>query len=132
MVAISTFLTAFALATGSQGRVVNMTAPSTAAGGENITAVLVTEGYIENWADFGVIWALTPSNINCAGCIGQQISYDNLFNAITPDDGNKTFSVPIPQGQTAGTYLFVAAIPFLVGASGETGINYFNQSITIS
>ena len=54
--------------------------------------------------------------------------------------------MPIPGGIPAGTYSLTMAVPYLVGvsllslqrvkaerqASGETGINYYNSSITIS
>jgi len=38
----------------TSARIYNMTAPTTAAAGSNITAVLYTEDYIQNWNDFGV------------------------------------------------------------------------------
>ncbi|UOH81580.1 hypothetical protein LQV05_004251 [Cryptococcus neoformans] len=40
------------------------------------------------------------------------------------------FGVTIPD-TTMGSYTFVAAVPHLVGASGETGINYFTQAIEL-
>ena len=52
-----TTLIAFALAfiaLPSLCRVTDVYAPSTAVAGENITVVLGSEGYIQNWNDFGV------------------------------------------------------------------------------
>jgi hypothetical protein len=40
----------------SMARVVNMSAPPTATAGSNISAVLETASYIQNWDDFGVSW----------------------------------------------------------------------------
>lgn len=61
------------------GRVTNMTAPDMAFPGQNITAVLHTEGYIQNWDGFGVIWGLKGSNIPCPDCVGTRISYNDLL-----------------------------------------------------
>jgi hypothetical protein len=55
-----------------------MTAPGSASPGQNITAVLHTEGYIQNLDEFGVIWGLKSANLTCPECVGQRISYNDL------------------------------------------------------
>jgi hypothetical protein len=47
-------LAIFALVAPALARVYNMTAPATGTQGTNITAVLYSESYIQNWDDFGV------------------------------------------------------------------------------
>lgn len=54
MLAITYVLAVLALVASALGRVYNMTAPATGAQGSNITAVLYSESYIQNWDDFGV------------------------------------------------------------------------------
>lgn len=68
----------------------------------------------------------------CDGCVGQEIGYQNLYKdpSYSTQPGNVSFQVTIPD-TTMGPYTFVAAVPHLVGASGETGINYFTQAIEL-
>jgi hypothetical protein len=54
MLAITYVLAILALVAPALGRVYNMTAPATGTQGSNITAVLYSESYIQNWDDFGV------------------------------------------------------------------------------
>jgi hypothetical protein len=60
------------------GRVTNMYAPTSASPGQNITAILTAESYIQNWDDFGVVWGLKSPSLNCSECAGTKISYNNL------------------------------------------------------
>ncbi|RSH91236.1 hypothetical protein EHS25_009535 [Saitozyma podzolica] len=129
MLAITYVLAILALVAPALGRVYNMTAPATGTQGTNITAVLYSESYIQNWDDFGVIWGLENPEHTCGTCVGNELSYNNLYG--TPYTHNSSFSVPIPDGFN-GTWYLVAAMPYLVGASGETGIRYFNTSIVVS
>ena len=97
-------VTAIATLPLSLAKVYNVTAPPSAASGTNITAVLFTEGYIQNWDDFGVrlpslnpflslvfscrtsrlmgtlqvIWGLQLASHTCDACIGTMLSYNNL------------------------------------------------------
>ncbi|WWC85371.1 uncharacterized protein L201_000234 [Kwoniella dendrophila CBS 6074] len=96
--------------------------------GDNVTVIVSSHSYIQNWDDFGIIWGLQRSGEDCDECIGQELGYQNLYGNNTL--GNTTYSVPLPN-TTVGEYVFKAAVPYLVGASGATGINYFNQTINL-
>lgn len=117
-----------AAAAVAQARIVNFYAPSTACAGQNITVQLTSENYIQNWDSFGAIFGLDNPDLNCGGCLGQEIGYENLYGTFW--HGNKSFPVAIPESAN-GTYALKVGIPYLVGASGSTHIQYFNSSITI-
>ncbi|WRT67017.1 uncharacterized protein IL334_003983 [Kwoniella shivajii] len=105
-------------------------APAQVIPGENITVTVYSASYIQNWDDFGMIWGMKNDQLdNCQSCLGQELGYVNLYGNAT--HGNTTYSVQIPKGTNTGTYTFVAAVPNLVGASGETSINYFNQTMNV-
>ncbi|OCF55290.1 hypothetical protein L486_07403 [Kwoniella mangroviensis CBS 10435] len=101
----------------------------TAIPGQNISVIVSSQSYIQNWDDFGIVWGLLGSNSqNCTECLGMEIGYENVYSNNTL--GNTTYSVQLPN-TTTGNYYLKAAVPYLVGASGETGINYFNQSLNL-
>ncbi|WWC69566.1 uncharacterized protein I206_103509 [Kwoniella pini CBS 10737] len=112
----------------SNAKVYNIELPKQIIIGSNINIIVSSSSYIQNWNDFGIIWGILNENHECNGCIGQEIGYENLYdnNFI----GNLTYSIKIPNLNN-GSYTFIAAVPYLVGISGETGINYFNQSINL-
>lgn len=127
---ISTFLVV--LSASVSAKVYHVSVPDKASPGEIITAILSSSSYIQNWDDFGVIWGLVREGQECDGCIGQEIGYQNLYKdpSYPTQPGNVSLQVTIPN-ITTGSYTFVAAVPHLVGASGETGINYFTQAIEL-
>ncbi|WWC61229.1 uncharacterized protein I303_103809 [Kwoniella dejecticola CBS 10117] len=112
----------------ASAKIYHISLPEQALPGENITVTVSSSSYIQNWDDFGIIWGLVGENHGCEGCVGQEIGYENLYGNNTL--GNSTYSVQLPN-TTTRAYTFVAAVPYLVGASGETGIHYFNQSINL-
>ncbi|KAF3767215.1 hypothetical protein M406DRAFT_69377 [Cryphonectria parasitica EP155] len=134
MVSFTTFATsALAVLPLASAYVTGFTAPATAEAGSTITATLQTAIYIENWEDYSIVWGLTPSAWDCSICIGTQIGYV----ALTGTEGAAypytfTESVTIPSGTSAGDYYLKAAIPHLVGASGEMGFNIYGVNVTVS
>nr|ODN99725.1 hypothetical protein L204_02158 [Cryptococcus depauperatus CBS 7855] len=121
-----------AFASVAFAKVNQVSVPSKAIPGESITAQVSSTSYIQNWDDFGIIWGLVQQGHECEGCVGREIGYQNLYNepSYPNQPGNYSFQVTIPQVDT-GSYIFVAAVPHLVGASGTTGFNYFNQPIEL-
>ncbi|KAI0443935.1 hypothetical protein F4803DRAFT_549685 [Xylaria telfairii] len=114
-----------------------LSAPSTVAAGDNITATLTTSIYIQNWEDFSIIWGLAPTQFGGQGSdgtiyIGTQIGYTPLYKTNTSKLNNFTVEVTIPENQPAGKWLLVGAVPFLVGASGLTDIHSFNTTINVT
>ncbi|KAI1370856.1 hypothetical protein F4677DRAFT_338677 [Hypoxylon crocopeplum] len=133
MVSIKTLLATVAASLPlSSAYISNMVAPSSAKAGTTITATLTASIYIQNWDDFGIIWGLSPAFVDCGDvvCVGQRIDYTPLFPDHVPEPGNFTIDLTIPDG-FSGDYQLIAAIPFLVGASGETGIQGHSANITI-
>ncbi|OXB39142.1 hypothetical protein J007_01045 [Cryptococcus neoformans] len=127
---ISAFLVV--LSASVSAKVYHVSVPEKASPGKIIIATLSSSSYIQNWDDFGVIWGLVHEGKECDGCVGQEIGYQNLYKdpSYSTQPGNVSFQVTIPD-TTMGSYTFVAAVPHLVGASGETGINYFTQAIEL-
>ncbi|KAJ2986534.1 hypothetical protein NUW58_g4977 [Xylaria curta] len=112
------------------------TVPSVVAG-ENITATLDTSIYIQNWEDFSIIWGLAPKQFGGQGpdgniYIGTQIGYTPLYGTNTAKLNSFTVQVTIPENQPAGDWLLVAAVPYLVGASGSTNLRAFNTTINVT
>ncbi|KAI1335267.1 hypothetical protein F5Y15DRAFT_255311 [Xylariaceae sp. FL0016] len=118
--------------------ITGLSTPSTAAAGSTVKATLTTSIYIQNWVDFSIVWGLGPpewaGEQNGVISVGTQIDYTALYpdNEPTGNSNNFTVDVKIPKSQSAGDYLLVAAIPYLVGASGETQLYAFNSSISIT
>ncbi|KAI1414351.1 hypothetical protein F5Y13DRAFT_188458 [Hypoxylon sp. FL1857] len=114
--------------------IADVTAPSTAKAGSTVTATLTAADYIQNWDDFGIVWGLAPDYMTCGDivCVGQKISYTALYPDNEPPLGKSTVDVPIPDYITPGKYQLVAAIPYLVGASGMTQVQGHSVNITIT
>ncbi|KAI1405727.1 hypothetical protein F4819DRAFT_377366 [Hypoxylon fuscum] len=135
MVAIRSLLAAAAAALPfSSAYITGMSAPATAKAGANLTVGMTAAIYVQNWDDFGIVWGLAPAAWDCGEyvCVGQRIGYTPLFPNNIPQPGNFSLQVSVPQGFTPGDYKLVAAIPYLVGASGMTQIQVHNASITIT
>ncbi|KAI1768071.1 hypothetical protein GGR53DRAFT_34479 [Hypoxylon sp. FL1150] len=118
----------------SSAYISSMTAPATAKSGSNITVTLTASIYVQNWDDFGIVWGLAPDTWNCGDitCVGQRIAYTPLFPDHVPQPGNFTIDVPVPESFDAGNYNLVAAIPYLVGASGMTLIQNHTAAIEVT
>ncbi|WWD01525.1 hypothetical protein V866_008470 [Kwoniella sp. B9012] len=114
----------------SLARVASITLDSnTAIPGQNISVTVTSYSHIQNWDDFGIVWGLLrDDNDDCVECVGMEMGYENLYGNNTL--GNTTYSLQLPN-TTTGAYYLKAAVPYLVGASGSTGINYFNQSLNL-
>ncbi|KAL1844013.1 hypothetical protein VTK73DRAFT_2682 [Phialemonium thermophilum] len=115
--------------------ITSVVVPATAHAGDTIQATLTTSIYVQNYDDFGVIWGVGPPQPLCPECVGRLIGYTNLVGEgapTVPASGNFTVDVTLPPDLHAGSVGITAGIPFLVGASGETGIKYLNASIVIS
>ncbi|KAK9414096.1 hypothetical protein SUNI508_02195 [Seiridium unicorne] len=111
----------------------NMSAPETAVAGSQVTATLDTSIYVQNYVDYSITWGIKPSTWDCGEdiCVGTQIN----FTAIYPDSvplNSFTVDVTIPDTLSAGDYQLVAAIPYLVGASGLFDVHAFSSNITIT
>ncbi|ORY63408.1 uncharacterized protein BCR38DRAFT_410336 [Pseudomassariella vexata] len=135
MVSLKTFVAATLVALPSvSAYLVGMTAPSIAAAGSTITATFDVAIYIQNWQDFSIIWGLStidPRSCPDTICLGTQITYNTIYPD-NPDPGNYNIDVKIPATQAKGNYTLVAAVPYLVGASGMTDIRNFTSAITIT
>ncbi|KAI3321943.1 hypothetical protein HD806DRAFT_502379 [Xylariaceae sp. AK1471] len=115
----------------------SLSTPATATAGETITVTLGTSIYIQNWEDFSIIWGLTSPKVGGQGAdgtiyIGTQIGYTALYGTDIEKLNSFTVNLTIPENQPAGDWLLVAAVPFLVGASGLTDLHSFNSTITIT
>ncbi|KAI0552115.1 hypothetical protein F4679DRAFT_98255 [Xylaria curta] len=111
--------------------------PATVVAGENFTATLNTSIYIQNWEDFSIIWGLAPTQYGGQGSdgttyVGTQIGYTPLYGTDTAKLNSFTVEVPIPENQPAGDWMLVAAVPYLVGASGSTSLRSFNSTIKVT
>ncbi|KAI0118559.1 hypothetical protein F4776DRAFT_259231 [Hypoxylon sp. NC0597] len=128
---LATVATALPLASSY---IVNLDAPASAKAGSTVTATLTAASYIQNWDDFGIVWGLAPDYMDCGDivCVGRQVSYTALYPDNEPQLGNFTVDVPIPDSFSPGNYKLVAAIPYLVGASGMTQVQGHSVNITIT
>ncbi|KAI1131207.1 hypothetical protein F5Y10DRAFT_262387 [Nemania abortiva] len=114
----------------------SISAPASAAAGSTISVTLNTSIYIQNWEDFSIIWGLNAPNVGIEDqyevYIGQQIGYTNLYGTTIEQLNSFTVDVTIPASQPAGKWNLVAAVPYLVGASGSTDVHAFNSTINIT
>ncbi|KAI0851546.1 hypothetical protein F5Y00DRAFT_230059 [Daldinia vernicosa] len=134
MVSIKSLLaTALAALPLSSAYITNIAAPASAKAGSTVSVTLTAAIYIQNWDDFGIVWGLAPEAWDCGDivCVGRRVAYTSLFPDNQPQPGQFTIDVPIPDSFTAGDYKLVAAIPYLVGASGMTQIQSHSANITI-
>ncbi|KAI5867213.1 hypothetical protein GGS23DRAFT_166258 [Durotheca rogersii] len=124
-----------ALARLSAGYITHVTAPAEAvAAGANVRATLTAAIYIQNWDDFGIVWGLRPAGTPSCGsvvCVGRRIAYTPLYPDHVPQPGSFDIDVLIPPETAPGEYDLVAAIPYLVGASGVTAIQTYNVSVRV-
>ncbi|KAI1806404.1 hypothetical protein F4811DRAFT_147214 [Daldinia bambusicola] len=113
--------------------ITNIAVPATAKAGENVPVTLTAAIYIQNWDDFGIVWGVKPDTWDCGDivCVGRRISYTSLFPDNVPKPGQFTIDVTLPADLQPGDYNIVAAIPYLVGASGMTQIQGHSANITI-
>ncbi|KAI0427100.1 hypothetical protein F5Y09DRAFT_41790 [Xylaria sp. FL1042] len=114
-----------------------MNTPPTVVAGDNMTVTLNTSIYIQNWEDFSIIWGLAPTTVGGQGSngeiyVGTQIGYTNLYGTDIEKLNSFTVDVTIPESQPAGDWLLVAAVPYLVGASGSTNLRSFNSTIKVT
>ncbi|WVQ98615.1 hypothetical protein IAU59_005745 [Kwoniella sp. CBS 9459] len=126
---LSVGMSALSLLSSTDARITHISVPEKAIPGQNITLALRAQSYIQNWDDFGAILGLKRQDLDCETCLGQEVGFINLYKNETL--GNSTYQVTLPEVD-AGQYTFVVAVPYLVGASGSTGISYFNQSMTLT
>ncbi|KAI0145245.1 hypothetical protein GGR57DRAFT_481203 [Xylariaceae sp. FL1272] len=113
----------------------SLSTPSTVAAGSSIKATLGTSIYVQNWEDYNIVWGIAPSSLPISGgspAIGTQIAYTPLYGTDTEKLNNFTVDVNIPATQPAGAWKLVAAVPYIVGASGQMGINVFTSNITVT
>ncbi|KAI1326804.1 hypothetical protein F5Y16DRAFT_399922 [Xylariaceae sp. FL0255] len=115
----------------------SLSTPKTAAAGATIKATLNTSIYIQNWEDFNIIWGIASPAYGGLGsdgviAVGTQIGFTSLYGTNVEELNSFEIDITIPKTQPTGDWLVVAAVPYLVGASGELGINAFNSSITIT
>lgn len=135
--ALTALTTLTTLATASP-MISALSTPATVAAGDNITATLSTSIYIQNWEDFGIVWGLAPPRYGGQGAdggeiyVGTQVAYTALYGNDVNKLNNFTVDLAIPESQPAGDWLLVAAVPYLVGASGSTNIRSFNTTITVT
>ncbi|KAI1284774.1 hypothetical protein F5Y07DRAFT_347666 [Xylaria sp. FL0933] len=130
-------LTAAALAglASASPLISKMNTPPTVVAGDNMTVTLNTSIYIQNWEDFSIIWGLAPTTLSGQGSeiyVGTQIGYTNLYGTDIEKLNSFTVDVAIPESQPAGDWLLVAAVPYLVGASGSTNLRSFNSTIKVT
>ncbi|KAI1866911.1 hypothetical protein JX265_007487 [Neoarthrinium moseri] len=111
----------------------NLSSPDTAVAGSKITATLTTSIYVQNFIDYSIIWGLAPAAWDCGEtiCIGQQIDYTSIYPGSVPLN-SFTVNLTIPDSISAGDYKLVAAVPYLVGASGTIGTNAFYTNLTVA
>ncbi|KAK8851276.1 hypothetical protein PGQ11_013755 [Apiospora arundinis] len=135
MVSVKTLVGAgLAALPSASAYIYGMEAPATAVAGSTIKANLMTASYVQNFVDFSVIWGISPSGGgSCAPdiCVGTQIGYQSFYPEQVPL-GNFTVDVTIPKDTPAGDNVLVAAVPFLVGASGVTKVHAFNATIAVT
>ncbi|TLD09647.1 hypothetical protein PspLS_11747 [Pyricularia sp. CBS 133598] len=131
--------TTLAFAAGAAAYINGMSAPASVQRGQVFTAELNSSIYIQNNDDFGVVWGLSPPNVNasaCVGCVGRRIGYTNLFgdkaDVQVPPSGTVGVPVTVPADQAPGQYILMAGASYLVGASGVTGFKYFNTTIQVT
>ncbi|KAI1135195.1 hypothetical protein F5Y05DRAFT_416502 [Hypoxylon sp. FL0543] len=112
----------------------NLEAPASAKAGTTVTATLTASSYIQNWSDFGIVWGLAAAAMDCGDivCVGQQVSYTPLYPDHVPQLGKFTVDVPVPDSFSPGDFKLVAAVPYLVGASGMTQVMGLYANITIT
>ncbi|TGJ81146.1 hypothetical protein E0Z10_g7630 [Xylaria hypoxylon] len=115
----------------------SLSTPSTAVAGQVITATLNTSIYIQNWEDFSIIWGMAPPNVGGQGAngeiyVGTQIGYTNLYGTNIEKLNSFTVDLTIPKNQPAGNWRLLAAVPYLVGASGSVDLHFFNTTIEVT
>ncbi|PSS05168.1 hypothetical protein BD289DRAFT_419655 [Coniella lustricola] len=114
--------------------ITGFTAPADVTAGTSFNVTLATAIYVQNWDDYSIIWGLAVPDYDCSNCIGTQIDYITL----TGSEGTAypytfTQGLTIPEGIfDTGDYLLKAAIPHLVGASGEMSFSIYSANVTIS
>ncbi|OTA98418.1 hypothetical protein M426DRAFT_325989 [Hypoxylon sp. CI-4A] len=118
----------------SSAYITGMTAPASAKAGDKISATLTAAIYIQNWEDYGIVWGLADARMNCGDivCVGRRFDYTPLFPDHVPQPGDFSIDLTIPSDYDAGDYHLVAAVPYLVGASGETLVQGHSANITIT
>ncbi|KAH8812701.1 hypothetical protein F5884DRAFT_898947 [Xylogone sp. PMI_703] len=117
---------------GVSGYITDVEAPASAAAGSTISVQLHTGIYIQNEIDFGIAWGLYGYTAPCDDCIGTTIDYTNVYGDSTFENRTVSTYVTVPADTPSGDYQFVAAIPTLMGASGEMSTRYFRSNITIT
>lgn len=117
------------LATPTLAAIYNITAPDRLWIGQAFTATLYESESPVTYNDFGVVFGLKNASVACETCVGTQINYTDL--STTPFKATLDLRVVVPDTIDEGNYTLVAAIPFLVGISGDTSFKYFTKQVTV-
>ncbi|KAK1584905.1 uncharacterized protein LY79DRAFT_705044 [Colletotrichum navitas] len=116
----------------ANARISGIAFPETVKAGDQVNAIIETEGYIQSVQDIAIAFGMAPETSAHPGTLGQNVLGSFYLG---PDKSNTveniTQSVTVPAGLAAGQYVFAAGLYSLYGASSSTTLSNYNVTITV-
>ncbi|KAK2044223.1 hypothetical protein LZ31DRAFT_542048 [Colletotrichum somersetense] len=116
----------------ANARIIGIAFPKTVKAGDQVLAIIETEGYIQSVQDIAIAFGLAPKASAYPGTLGQHVLGSFYLGPEKSNTiNNLTQAVTIPEGLVAGKYVFAAGLYSLYGASSSTTLSNYNVTITV-
>ncbi|KAK2030744.1 hypothetical protein LX32DRAFT_692165 [Colletotrichum zoysiae] len=113
-------------------RISGVAFPETVKAGDQVLAIIETEGYIQSVQDIAIAFGLAPEASAYPGTLGQNVLGSFYLGPEKSNTiNNLTQAVTIPQSLVAGKYVFAAGLYSLYGASSSATLSNYNVTITV-
>ncbi|KAK1994595.1 hypothetical protein LX36DRAFT_197894 [Colletotrichum falcatum] len=116
----------------ADARIIGIAAPQTVRAGDQVTAIIETEGYIQSVLDVAIAFGMAPEAAAYPGTLGQNVLGSfYLGPEKSNSDVNLTQALTIPPGLVAGEYVLAAGLYSLYGASSSATLSNYNVTIFV-
>ncbi|KAL0264744.1 hypothetical protein SLS55_000695 [Diplodia seriata] len=129
----STFAGLLSMSSLAAARITGITLPKQLAAGQNFTAFLNTEGYIQSIADVSVAFGAAPAEYAYEKTLGTAVLGEKTLG---PELSNVVRNISLPLSVPAdfqkGEAVVTAALFSLTGARYSPALSYFNVTVDVA
>ncbi|TDZ61509.1 hypothetical protein CTRI78_v004327 [Colletotrichum trifolii] len=129
------FLTSLAAAASlvslASARISGIALPRTVKAGDNINAIVVTEGYIQSVQDIAIAFGVAPAASAYPGTLSTLLGSFYLGPEQSNVPNNITEPITIPESLVPGKYVIAASLFSLYGASSSPTVSNYNVTVNV-